>query len=101
MMSEYGNNNAQSAKEEKGTRHLVDLFTSAVTPKLGQMIFKTEAAPEFTFKQTPELRSSLTKTIRFRAKQSTYEIANKIKDAALAQKGRDGPSKPVKFIYSA
>jgi len=69
-------------------RDLVNLFTSAVTPRLGRWAIKMVDAPDFaTFRQTPELRSSLTKTIRFRAKQSTFDIANKIKEAALmAQK---------------
>ncbi len=83
MISEYGNNNAENTEEEKDKRDLVNLFTSAVAPRLGRWIIKTGDAPDHTtYRQTPELRSSLTKTIRFRAKQSTYEIANKIKEAA-------------------
>jgi len=102
MMSEYGNNSAQSAEEEKDKRDLVNLFTSAVAPQLGRWVIKRDGTPDgITCRQTPELRSSLTKTIRFRAKQSTFAIANQIKEDAdfLAQYTRD-PSAPVQFICS-
>lgn len=99
MMSEYGNSNAQSAEEEKEKRDLANLFTSTVVPRLGRLVIRRNGTPDcITCRQTPELRSSLSKTIRFRAKQPTYAIAYQMKDAALAQK--DDSSIPVKFLYA-
>ena len=101
MMSEYGSNNAQSAEEEKEKRDLTNLFTSVVVPRLGRLVIRRNGTPDcITCRQTPELRSSLSKTIRFRAKQPTYVIAYRIKETALAQKDQDGSSTPVKFLYS-
>ncbi len=100
MMSEYGNNNAENPEKESHKRDLVNLFTSAVAPRLGRWVIRKSET--ITVRQTPELRSSLTKTIRFRAKQPTHVIANQIKEEAalMAQNGRNDPSAPVKFIYS-
>ena len=102
-MSEYGNNKAENPEEEKDKRDLVNLFTSAVAPRLGRWVIRK--SDSITCRQTPELRSSLTKTIRFRAKQPTHVIANQIKEEAalLAQQKsihQDTSALPFKFIYS-
>lgn len=100
MISEYGINSAENTEKEEEKRDLVNLFTSSVAPRLGQWVIRKSET--ISCRQTPELRSSLTKTIFFQAKQTTHVIDNYlIQDAAdlLAQQncGRD-PSAPVKFI---
>ena len=84
-MSEYNNDEKAelSSEDEKNKKDLVSLFHSFVVPKVGQDIFKNwnaDAQKLVTVKQTPELRSTLKKTIRFRAKVATYDIANESKD---------------------
>ena len=102
MTSEYGDNHANKAEEEKGKKDLAHLFTSVVVPRVSQWAIKVTGHPEHaTLRNTPELRSSLNKTIRFRAKQSTFEIANKIKKACIDSKNKGNlSSEPTKFEYS-
>lgn len=103
MTSEYGDNRANSAEEEKkGKKDLAHLFTSVVVPNVSQWVINVGQPKHATLRNTPELRSSLNKTIRFRAKQSTYEIAKKIKEACIAAKkeGSNISSSPIKFEYS-
>jgi len=97
LISEYGDNDAKTVKEEQEKRDLVHLFTSAVAPRVSRCIILMDNPDRITYRQMPELRSSLTKTIRLRAKASTFDIANAIKAAVDAE--RNDPSLPIIFTH--
>lgn len=68
LTAEY---NVTDAEKEKGKKDLVSLYHSVVIPRVGRGGFRKQETVasnlvSYTVKQTPELRSSLTKTIRFR-----------------------------------
>ena len=67
-MAEY---NTADAEKEKKKKDLVQLYHSVVIPRVGREGFRKQVqiaskSVWYNIKQTPELRSSLTKTIRFR-----------------------------------
>ncbi len=96
-MSEYNNDEKATltSEDEKNKKDLVSLFHSFVVPKVGQDIFK-DWKKGVTVKQTPELRSSLKKTIRFRATVPTYDIANESKVLKPIYDGKEKDPFPFK-----
>jgi len=69
-------------KKEKNKRDLIQLFTEFVIPTVGR------SGGEF--KQTPEFRSSLVKTIRFRRQETHGKILNEY----------DGAKQDPSFVHA-
>ena len=75
LVSEYNEKDIQSSQEKKTKKSLVKLFHSYVVAAIGR---EEIGAGNLTVRQTPESRSSLTKTIRFRPQVPTSDIASLI-----------------------
>ena len=73
LVSEYNEKDIQISKEKK--KDLVSLYHSYVVPLIGRQVIDQRDHDGSTVRQTPESRSTLTKTIRFRPEVPTSDIA--------------------------
>ncbi len=79
LLSEYNDESIETSEAEKVKKDVVTLFHSSVLPRVAQEVFwvndKMTNGDMTAAKQTPEVRSTLQKAIRFRARVQTVHIA--------------------------
>ena len=92
-MSEYNDESIKTSEAEKVKKDVVSLFHSSVLPRVAQEVFWVNDKMTRTVqsaKQTPEVRSTLKRAIRFRAVVKTVDIAKKAELKATLKPVFDG-----------
>ena len=102
-MSEYNDESIKTSEAEKVKKDVVSLFHSSVLPRVAQGVFWVNDKMTNrmqTAKQTPEVRSTLKRAIRFRAVVKTVDIAKKAELKATLKPVFDGQLDDPCFEYA-